>query len=462
MEGFLNRNRIDYIFYHLNLFFDFNETIRSKIKFIHDEGSVDNSEANIYFLLTDHPYNENEIIHIDNIPVLFTCSAAPDFYTLTGPSLVFNHDLLKSSFYLLSGYQEYTPIKWEQSGRFPYEKSVQSKLDITGKPVVNYYFDIIKQGIKVFCEANKIHFSEKRLFKNFGFLLTHDIDRIEAYDFWETGYRLKKFLGLAPRYYSRRTALKEFFTSAINYINFINPKNPFWNFIFLRAIEKDNSIRSVFYFLEDETLHKDSHYNFNDKRIKELIAALEKDGCEIGLHGTTNSAHKIESLNSTLKNLQSVSTQKIPGIRQHCLNYYLPHTALLHEKAGLKYDSTLTFAEHEGFRNSCCTPFKLYDFENERIINVWEFSLTIMDGTLLYYRKLSFEEIVKTTASIIEEIKRFNGLLVLLWHNTMFDEKEFSGISDFYRQYIREICSSEPESVTGIELLDRLSDPQYS
>jgi peptidoglycan/xylan/chitin deacetylase (PgdA/CDA1 family) len=451
MNGTLNKNQIEYVFYHLSNVFDFHEEIKNRILF---ENSTESnySQAKIIFPLSGKPIEFTNILYINSIPVLFPLTSETQFYKFENKNLVFNHDILKSAFYLLSGYQEYKSEENDVYDRFPFKASIQNKLSFTRTPVVNYYFEAIAEGIEKFCQINNIRFTRKKLFDTFGFILSHDIDRIDSYDFWETGSRLKQAFGLIPRHFSRFTAFKEFMKGCLNLLHLKN-ENKFWNFEYLRKVERENDISSVFFFLEKELKHKDSKYQFSEERIRNLIKYLENEGCEIGIHGTTLSAENYDCLTKTLTNLQKETSSKVIGIRQHFLRYQLPKTALIQEKAGLKYDSTLGFAEHEGFRNSCCLPFKPYDFENDRMIDVWEFPLIVMDGTLFYYRNLSFGEINQTTDILLNEIKKFNGLFVLLWHNSMFDENEFPGITAFYEEYLKKISSEKPQSITGSQLL---------
>jgi hypothetical protein len=180
-------------------------------------------------------------------------------------------------------------------------------------------------------------------------------------------------------------------------------------------------------------------------------------GQEIGLHGTVRSHHSIEALIKIKNELISVTGRNQTGIRQHRLMWKHPDTALIHEKAGIVYDTTLGFAGYEGFRNSYCHPFRLYDFEKERMLSYWEIPLIVMDSTLFYYRKLDFRDALKTIDQLLNEIAAFNGVFTLLWHNDYFDEVERPGITDFYNDLLERIMSANPEVKTGIDIIKQLT-----
>ena len=187
------------------------------------------------------------------------------------------------------------------------------------------------------------------------------------------------------------------------------------------------------------------------------MAQIENEGHEAGIHGTLESAFDQEAFSRTLENLEAAAGHKITGGRQHILRYEIPKTAIIHEKAGLEYDNTLTFAEHEGFRNSYCLPFKLYDFANDKMISVWQIPLTVMDSTLFYYRKLDFARSKEVVLNLLDEVHRFNGIFSLLWHNSFFDEIEFPGIKEYYINLLEDIASrAATEFLNGKMIVERM------
>lgn len=458
MKGFLNKEQVDYLLFHLNFHININERLKSAFHYLKEE-EYNFNEPKIIFNLSNKGIDLKSIQSIEDIPLLFPLSDAKRFYSFHNNSLIFEHDLLKSAFYLLSGYQEINHSQGDQYNRFPYSSSIQHRLGIIKKPIVNYYFNIIIEGIEEFAAKNNIQFEKKKNFNSFGFLLTHDVDFIDAYTLNKALFKLKLLLGLKKSPYKNHwTTLRVFLKFFFNYINFINRKNPFWNFEYLRNVEKKNHFRSVFFFLEKDQKLKDSFYKFSEPRLVKLYQWLQEEKCEIGIHGTINSSMNKTSMKNTIKNLEEASGQKIHGIRQHCLAFKFPDTLKIQELNKLSYDSTLGFAAHEGFRHSYCHPFKLYDFENDKPFDTWELPLNAMDGTLFGYRSLSLEQAKISINEILEEIKKFNGLFTLLWHNDFFDESLFPGITQFYENLLGDISKMKPENYTGKEIVQILEN----
>jgi hypothetical protein len=144
------------------------------------------------------------------------------------------------------------------------------------------------------------------------------------------------------------------------------------------------------------------------------------------------------------------------GIRQHFLCFSNPLTFKLQEEAGFKYDTTLNFAEHEGFRNGYCYPFYPYDFENERKMNIMEIPLIFMEVSALKYRKLNFNELKQSVFNLIHEVEKFGGVFTMLWHNSNLNEYEYPSINDFYKTLLKEIVDMKPLSVNGEDLYKKV------
>ena len=192
------------------------------------------------------------------------------------------------------------------------------------------------------------------------------------------------------------------------------------------------------------------------------MPSLKEQGNEIGLHGTLSSASSLDSLKKILLDFKSVTSQNSVGIRQHRLMWYHPMTARNHNFAGITYDSTLGFADHEGFRNSYCHPFKIFDFENNSVLPYWEIPLNVMDITLLHYRRYSFSSIKESVIGIIQEIKKFNGVFTILWHNSSLHEDAIPGITKLYTELIDLIVAEKPEIMTGTAIIKKYDDLETS
>jgi len=465
MQKMLNRyltgNEMDYLFFHLSQHLEMSPMMKSQFVLTTDLIHVEGYSHSIIFPLSDKDIQTDVFIHFadQRLPVFYPVLNASDPYQIDAQgNLIFSHDFLKSAFLILSGYQETLHGKRDWIGRYPHEESLQLRLGFTTIPIVNYYFEIIVSGIEAFCKLHAIPFERKRLFKNFGFFLSHDVDRVAFYHPREVAFKIKQFLGLAPRYYSRALTLKLFFKGLLFLVNPFPKKDPWWNFDEMIELEKELGIRSTFYFLQREHQNMDSRYRFADKKISQLMAQLQHDGFEVGLHGTIKSAEDASSLVAQSIDIESVTGVRPVGTRQHFLRFFYPSTFKNHLEAGLKYDSTLGFAEHEGFRNGYCYPFKPYDFENDTMIDIWELPLNLMEVSVINYRNQTLADIDTASLHLIDEVSKFGGFYSLLWHNCRLDEYQYPGVNKCYRYLLRKIVHLEPELVTGEQIIEKLNN----
>lgn len=461
MFEILTENQVAYILYHLSHTVELSDEIKKKIVYNREQDTLYHGSGNaiINFNSSRQPFDAGKIFMLEDLPVLFPVDRSPGkWFSLIGENLVFHHDILKSAFYLLSGAYEAEYPKKDPLGRFPYSHSLAKRTGIIHKPVVNYYFDLIYQGIDTFCKYHGFSRPRKRyLFRDLAFFLSHDIDRIRQFTIHETLSALLQAVGYKKSHTSSGKNIQKAFQYGTGLLTRVAKKDPFWNFNWLLDLERNLGIRASYYFIEHAGTHKNSRYTFQDKKIKALIAQIEKEGNETGIHGTLDSAFSLEAFNRTLKNLEKSLGHEVSGGRQHILRYKIPRTAIIHEEAGLLYDNTLTFAEHEGFRNSYCLPFKLFDFEKDKMISVWQIPLTVMDSTLFYYRKMDFTQAGETIKNLMKETRKFNGIFSLLWHNSFFDEIEFPGIREFYTSLLESIAATESiEFLNGKMIIDRM------
>ena len=119
------------------------------------------------------------------------------------------------------------------------------------------------------------------------------------------------------------------------------------------------------------------------------------------------------------------------------------------EKSGIKYDTSLGFAECTGFRRGTCHPFYLYDFEQNKTSTVLEIPLIVMDTTLRNKKYMGFapEKTREDIFKLVDEVKKFNGIFSLLWHNTYFSEYKFTGWKQIYLD-ILEYCKNNHALMT--------------
>jgi hypothetical protein len=118
--------------------------------------------------------------------------------------------------------------------------------------------------------------------------------------------------------------------------------------------------------------------------------------------------------------IETALGEPIFGGRQHYLRFHVPTTWRQWEQAGLQYDSTMGFADYEGFRCGTCHPYRPFDLEQDREMMIEEVPLIVMDTSLFHYRKMSHDQGKDRVLDLACRCAEVGGTFTLLWHNTSF------------------------------------------
>lgn len=449
MNRRITANEIEYLLDHLSSLYS---GVKLAQYLVADERFFKAAEAikaAFFIPLSTKSLDVTEVISIRKIPVLFPCSPSKKWYTVEGDGIRFHHDILKSAFYLLSGYQEYVSRERDMHGRFPWASSIQYQIGVTGIPVVNYYFEIILEAFEKFSKVNGLEFRIKKR-ENPMLFLSHDVDRIRKYSLRNLSYVGLQLFGIKSNNYSFNRRVKNVRDYAAGTLLF--KRDPYWNFRELQQLEKELGITSTWYFLE-KTREDNSRYHFRDAKIRRIISEISSQGHEIGIHGTLESSEDPAAMSGGIRRLNDICDKPVSGIRQHYLKYSNPATSQIQADSGLQYDATLGFAEQIGFRNSYAFPFRLYDFDNRQPFDLWQIPLNVMDVTLLGYMGIPVEEIPEAIRPILREATRFGALIAMLWHNCNLDDEEFPGIKAVYQKVLKEVMNSGFNSMTGTQII---------
>jgi len=375
------------------------------------------------------------------IPFLFNTGDKEDVLTKKENQIIINYDIVASAFYFLSGWNEYISADKDDFGRVKYESTLIHKLKIDGVPVVNYYFDILSDAItQISGQASKNLWQEHP----FAVALTHDIDVCNRG--WLEGsfseFKKKRFLSIPKLILNRLIGNDDWF-----------------NFSKIVGLERKYQANSTFYFLPRKGKvngWKNADYDVHSIGIKKVIQDLNENGNETGVHGSFGTHADSELMK---QDIARITGKQVTGNRFHFLMFDVRKTVSVLENAGVKYDTSLGFAEQIGFRRGTCLPFYLYNFEKREISSVMEIPLIVMDASLLFnkYMGLSLKESVPAVVAIIEEVKKFNGVFTILWHNTSFSEYKYTGWCDVYEQIISYCKDNNALLTSNIDIYNRIN-----
>lgn len=315
--------------------------------------------------------------------------------------------------------EEYNPIYLDKYNRYPYFLSQNRNVL---EPKVSKY--LIENGFNPTYPEGK----------TFAVCLTHDIDLI--YENWtDCAFNSIKSI-------MQKNAI-DFIKHSYYLIN--KKKHPYWNFKKIMDIEKRYNAKSSFYFLALDIDNYDYRYSLEE--IYDDMQYILKRGWEIGLHGSHEAYKDISVLKKEKNKIENVLGKKVIGYRNHYLHFKTPLTWEILSEAGFKYDTTYGYPNCVGFRNGMCHPFKPFNLETEKEIEIIEIPLIIMDCTLLgNYMQLNADDAWNLVKEIIDKIEKYKGVITILWHNTyMIGEK-----LEFYEKILK-YCHDKNAWMTSAE-----------
>jgi hypothetical protein len=350
-----------------------------------------------------------------NVPVLFWgegCEDGSKPFVEQRPdgSVVFYADIIAATLFMLTRWEETVVATRDEHDRFPAIASVAYKQDFLDRPIIDEYALILREWLKVLLPG---WLPQSR---QFSVKVSHDIDLIKRFPNWSVALR-----NLAGDLLKRRNL-----SMAINTLHEIKtqvfaPEHTEYmqGIKLLAKWSLDAGLgNDAYYFMTDGPGPYNEGYNILTPEIIDCIGKLREQGFEIGFHPGYDTFLNLQRLAKEKDTLREVLFSESFGCRQHYLRFQVPDTWHHQEQVGLEYDSTMGYADMEGFRCGTCHPFQPFDVEQDRELNLVEYPLIVMDATLMNYRRLEPEQAGRRILELAAECKKVEGLFTLLWHNT--------------------------------------------
>ena len=292
---------------------------------------------------------------------------------------------------------------------------------------------------------------------SFSVCLTHDIDfvgiRHHFVDRTMCGFVYRATLGAVRNFFRGRISaiqlLKSWWAVVTLPFVYLGWKEDFWEpFGWYAEVEK--GLPATYFLIpfkgrpgEKVTGPKASlrATAYDVRELASEIEALQKQGCEIGVHGI-DAWHNPEKGREELERIQTLAPAA-SGVRMHWLLRGLQTPRAL-EEAGYEYDSTCGYNETIGYRNGTSRVFLPSGAQN-----LLELPMHIQDGALFYGEKLDLSPAEARTRceAIIDHVRAFGGVLTLLWHDRSHAAERFWG--GFYSELLQQVKAERPWFATA-------------
>jgi peptidoglycan/xylan/chitin deacetylase (PgdA/CDA1 family) len=272
---------------------------------------------------------------------------------------------------------------------------------------------------------------------SFAVALTHDVDLP-----WRWTPRGVRASGSALKSAARQrrpgAAIAEARSLASVPFHKLRGSDPYWSFERITRAEAARGVRSTFYVMAGHAHPADGPAPRAYERLRpKLVGTILAGGAEVGLHGSYTSAEDPERLRAEKARLEELAGP-IHGQRYHYLRVD-PHRNLAPlVDAGFAYDTSLGFADAPGFRAGIAHPFRPWDLDNDRPLDLVEIPLAAMDVTLgeERYLGLSSDEAGSRLETLLDWASVHGGGFALLWHSEWFDGHPHRGWDVLYLRLI--------------------------
>ncbi len=246
--------------------------------------------------------------------------------------------------------------------------------------------------------------------------LSHDVDHPDRYPTLRALARGPQRIRRAPRTLAIR--------ARDDLGGLIRDRHPgeFW--VFDRLIESESRRGfAATWFFATTPFHArwgttyDVAYDVADRRFRRVFAQLAEAGHEVGLHTGYAAFEAPGRIADERAILVEASGAPVDGNRHHYWHLGPDPAATLraHAAAGFRYDSSIAFNDHIGFRRSTSLPFQPFDERSGAPLGLRELPVFAMDGNLFYHSD-DVERAVSAIAAGLDEVAAVRGMAVFDWH----------------------------------------------
>jgi hypothetical protein len=354
---------------------------------------------------------------VDEIPVIFGRQDSAGSWISSKCSITRLHvDVFGAAFFMLSRYEELVRRQRDSHDRFPSLASVAGQNAFLDRPIIDEYVEILWSVI------HRLWPYLTRCERKFSITLTHDVDLPLKYGFSPF---LRTFAAVV------RDAFTLGYRTAIHrYVQWQKVRagdytlDPFNTFDWIMDLAERNGINSEFYFLAGQDHYYDTLYDISDPFILGLLTKIHNRGHKVGLHSSYTTYQDTEKTAMEFQRLRKLAasldiSQALWGGRQHFLRWANPQTMRNYEEAGLQFDSSLGYADRNGFRCGVCREYPAYDLLERKQLRLRLRPLIMMDSILATHMALGWGDKAREhIASLKKSCLRVRGDFVLLWHNS--------------------------------------------
>jgi hypothetical protein len=253
-----------------------------------------------------------------------------------------------------------------------------------------------------------------------------------------------------------RSAFRDAKALALVPVHKLRGTDPNWRFAqIVRDTRRHGASGCTFFVLGGHTDPHDGPPEPYERLRPQLVEELQELDAEIGLHGSYRSAQDVRLLAEEKRRLDELRV-RVRGHRYHYLRLDPHHNLEPLAEVGLRYDSTLGFADALGFRGGLARPFRPWDFALDEPLDIVELPLAAMDVTLAEsrYLGLSPRAAWPLLDHLLNVAARCRAGFAVIWHPDRFDRATSGGWDALYWRFVDEVKQRGGRCMSAAELVD--------
>lgn len=339
-----------------------------------------------------------------------------------GVDTIVHYDILGLTYWMLSRLEEVGRVDLDDHQRFPATSCHAYQHNYLERPIVDEWLYILGQVIKRKWPAVELKAHQ------FSMKVSHDVDAPALFGFSKPVRFFRSIFVSIIKYKQIKGAVLAPLIR-LNTREKLHAADPYNTFEWLMSINEKSNVPSAFYFICGRTdLTKDAEYELGHPAIRDLMRRIHARGHEIGLHPSYNSFQTPEIIFQEALLLRTVMKeegiiQDHLGGRMHYLRWEHPTTLQAWNDAGMSYDTTLSYADHPGFRCGSCFEYPAFNPKTQKILKIRIRPLIAMECTIIAPRYMGLNYTGAAYEKFLflkDSCRKVNGCFTMLWHNSHF------------------------------------------
>ncbi len=302
------------------------------------------------------------------------------------------------------------------------KKNLHIFIELCKYPLFDIACDSLKKIIITSTDYARLYSNTPSLWPNnakLAVVISHDIDHIVMGGISKVRYI---FSNNRNNFQNIKKKIVKIMMELYNY----GPKNSYAKIDRCIEIEKCADIRSTFFVYAGEPAFPfnplyllDDIILWKNKRVHlfKVLYGIEKEGWEIGLHGSICASQEENYLQDEYNNIvRRLPNINLMSIRHHRLSFDYEKTWDLHKKRGFLIDSTIGCNRINGFAAGTAFPFTVLDNDNNTD-KLLEVPVIVQDIVVNRYIRKHYNSCVPLIKDICEVINNSGGgVLTQIWH----------------------------------------------